>query len=358
MPPEPLHTGPIYLAAEGRVCRIETVAGELPARLRALTSARRGLIILDRAFEDEAGVWPDHLPGFQVFFTEARGEEAKSLAEAQRLLAEMARLKLARDDWLIVRGGGSLTDLGAFCAGLYRRGLNLILVPTTVLAAVDAAVGGKTAINFAVDKNQVGHFYLPGHGLVDLEAFGGLPKARIAEGLVEAYKTGLLFDETLARLVADEALLGLNPAPERLAEMVARSYAAKAALVARDFREEKGIRDVLNLGHTYGHVLESFHYPRLSHGQAVAAGLAVMAELSRELGLLKGPRAESIIETSRRLGGPWPDLPGDDIAEGLLMTDKKIRGGRLRFVALKEAEGPRLIETTAPELIAAARRIL
>lgn len=334
------------------------VARDLPARLSALTEGRRGLILLDRAFVNEAEFWREKLPSFEPVFAEAQGEEAKSPEEAQKLLGEMARRKLARDDWLIVRGGGSLTDLGAFCAGLYRRGLNLILVPTTILGAVDAAVGGKTALNFAGAKNQIGHFYLPQQVLVDLESFKSLPQVRVAEGLAEAYKTGLLFDGELARTVGDNFNELLNPASPGLAEVLARSCAAKAALVAQDFREERGIRDVLNLGHTYGHVLETYHYPRLSHGLAVAAGLAVMAELSRALGFLDPAKAADIAATARKIGGPWPEPPPDEVAVDLLMSDKKIRAGRLRFIVLKDIERPELIECEPAEIVRAAKKIL
>jgi 3-dehydroquinate synthetase len=255
------------LRAQGRRCIIETVASGLAGRLRRLTRGRRGIILLDHAFRAEAEDWRAAFPGFGLAFTARRGEAAKTWGEARRLLIRLAKAGLARDDWLVVRGGGSLSDLGAFCAGLHRRGLKLILVTTTLLGAVDAAVGGKTALNFGGAKNQIGHFYLPDRVLVDLASFQSLSRARLAEGLAEAYKTGLLFDRGLAELVAQRSGDLLAGDPDLLAEMVWRSFTAKAALVARDFREEKGFRDVLNLGHTYGHVVEA--QTGLSHGRAV-----------------------------------------------------------------------------------------
>ena len=356
MKPEP-GSEPITLEAEGRSCLIEALAEGLEGRLRGLTKDRRGLMLLDQAFASEAGQWAAALPGFRIIFTRQSGEAAKTLDEARLILEELARDKLARDDWLIVRGGGSLTDLGAFCAGLYRRGLKLILVPTTLLGAVDAAVGGKTAVNFVGAKNQIGHFYLPEQVLVDLASFRSLPAERLAEGLVEAYKTGLLFDPDLAALVENESAALLAGEANLVAELVRRSYTAKAALVALDFREEKGLRDVLNLGHTYGHVVESFHAPDLSHGRAVAFGLAVAADLSRRLGFLAGAEAERIIETSGRLARPWPALPPEETALSLLMTDKKIRGDQLRFVVLEAPGRPRLVEVAADALIRTAEGI-
>ncbi len=355
------------LETEGRASSIETAASDLTGRLKELTGARRGLILLDHAFKDEAEIFAAGFPQFQIAFTEERGEAAKTFAEAQRIFEILARGKYSRDDFLIVRGGGSLTDLGAFCAGLYKRGIKLILAPTTLLGAVDAAVGGKTAINFSGTKNQIGHFYLPANVLVDLAAFKTLPRERLAEGLVEAYKTGLLFDMRLTRLVEEESDALLGGDLTLLAEAASRSYTAKARLVAQDFREEKGLRDVLNLGHTYGHVVESFYgnaavssaFPNFpappSHGRAVALGLAVAAELSRPK--LGGTKAERIIRTARALGGPFPDLPPEDMARDLIMSDKKIRGGKLRFILLDDFEKPRLAEIEPDDVLKAARRL-
>ena len=344
------------LRAEGRRCLIETVVEGLAGRLRGLTQGGRGLILMDHAFRAEAHDWREALPSFNLAFTARRGEAAKNWGEAHRLLTRLAEEGLARDDWLIVRGGGSLSDLGGFCAGLYRRGLRLILVTTTLLGAVDAAVGGKTALNFNGTKNQVGHFYLPQRVLVDLASFRSLSRARLAEGLVEAYKTGLLFDRSLADLVEQRFEDLLAGDQGLLAETARRSFKAKAALVARDFREEKGLREVLNLGHTYGHVAEA--HTGLSHGRAVSLGLAVAAELSRTLTGFPAAEAERLTAICRRLGGPWPPPVPEAEARRLLKADKKIRGGRLRFVALAELEKPVIAEVSADDILAAADCVL
>gem|GEM_PF-1671331 len=340
------------LRAEGRRCLIETVARGLAGRLRRLTRGGRGILLLDHAFRAEADYWREVLPGFGLAFTVRRGEAAKTWGQARRLLGQMAEANLARDDWLVVRGGGSLSDLGALCAGLHRRGLRLILVTTTLLGAVDAAVGGKAAINFGGAKNQVGLFYLPERVLADLAAFRSLSRASLSEGLAEAYKTGLLFDRGLADLV--DLRLGdlLAGDQDLLAEAARRSFTAKAALVARDFREEKGLRDILNLGHTYGHVAEA--YAGLSHGRAVALGLSVAAELSRSLAGFPDEEAARVKSVAARLGGPWPPPVPADEARRLLRADKKIRGGRLRFVALAAVERPVLAEVSADDILEAA----
>ena len=347
---------PVRLTAGGRSCLIEAVRDGFAERLVSLTQPGRGLILLDQALAFEKEYWVEVLPGFSVIFAGQPGEAAKNLDEARRLWEIMARANLARDDWFIVRGGGSLTDLGAFCGGLYRRGLRLILAPTTLVAAVDAAVGGKTALNFAGAKNQLGHFYLPEYVLADLSAFASLAPEQLADGLAEAYKTGLLLDQKLAALVETGAAEFPSYTEGQMAEIVHRSQAAKAALVADDFFEEKGRRDILNLGHTFGHAVESYYTPILSHGRAVAWGLAVMAEISLKRGLLHSRSAGRIQAVAGKLGGPWPELPPDKDMATLLGRDKKIRKGELRFVALSH-NGPLLLQINAAEILQAARAV-
>ncbi len=349
---------PVSLTAEGRTSTLEAVSEGLPDRIRALTGPRRGLILMDQAFfESEAGAWAGAArPDFPVVFPKGRGEAAKTWDEARDLLEIMVRERLGRDDWLVVRGGGALTDLGGFAAGLYRRGLRLMLVPTTLLGAVDAAVGGKTAVNLGGAKNQAGHFYLADHVLADLAAFRTLSRDQLADGLVEAYKTGLVLNPGLAELVAGQTEDLLAGDPELLAEVVRRSMGAKAGLVSQDFREERGLRDILNLGHTYGHVVETFYAPALSHGRAVALGLAVIARLSRARGLLAGSEAERIVEVAGHLAGSWPEPPPEDAALELLGADKKIRADRLRLVLLERAGHPKLAEADPEELLRAARK--
>lgn len=416
---------PIILEAEGRTSTLEAVSRGLPERIRTLTEDRRGIILMDRALEAEAKAWAEAArPDFSVIFPEGRGEAVKAWDEARRLLEIMIREKLGRDDWLVVRGGGALTDLGGFAAGLYRRGLKLILVPTTLLGAVDAAVGGKTAVNLGEAKNQVGHFYLADHVLVDLAAFRSLTREQLADGLVEAYKMGLLLNPGLAEQVATQSEDLLAGDPELLADVVQRSMRAKAGLVGQDFREERGLRELLNLGHTYGHVVESFYMaaansgqeavpesapaptapqadqkagtesatpatpradqkagaenapapptpntkpeadpkgvpmPEVSHGRAVALGLAVIARLSRARGLLAGNDAERIVEVAGHLAGSWPEPPPESAVLELLRADKKIRADRLRLVLLERAGHPKLVEADPEELLRAARKFI
>ncbi|MDR2141506.1 MAG: hypothetical protein LBR11_06930 [Deltaproteobacteria bacterium] len=330
-----------FLMAEGKNCLIRAVVprGQALNRLKELQSHRKIALLLDRAFLEEESFWRQTLPEALLLFPEKQGEAAKTLAEAERLLTLLAENRLDRADYLVARGGGALTDLGAFSAGLFKRGLSLILWPTTLLGAVDAAIGGKTAVNLAGAKNQVGHFFLPQEVWLEPEILGDLPASLLTEGLVEAVKTGLLFDQELLSLILDRLEAILRGDAPLVLEVARRSALAKARLVEKDFREEKGWRDVLNLGHTYGHVVESFNGPQVSHGQAVAVGLAVALDISRDYGL-DPLLAERLMALCQRLGGDLPPLPGAAETRRLLTFDKKIRAGQLKFVILRAPGAP------------------
>ncbi|MDR0355558.1 MAG: AAA family ATPase [Deltaproteobacteria bacterium] len=333
-----LYEEPLELKAEGRACQIRPYVS--PEDLRELketvVGGRKCFVLADHFFQDASDDFTEVFRDAVFASPEKRGEEAKTLEEAATLLLKMTEAKLDRSDFLIVRGGGSLTDLGALCAGLYKRGLNLILVPTTLLAAVDAAIGGKAAVNLAGAKNQVGLFHLAKEVWIDPLSFKTLPPALLRDGLTEAYKTALLFDPGLVDLITRNLDSLLNGDVPLLAQTASDSARHKASLVAKDLREEKGLRDLLNLGHTYGHAAESYNAPEVSHGQAVALGLAVALNYSRRLHNLDPHLAQTGIDICRRLaGGRFPPPPPKDEALRLLGFDKKIRQGELNFVALK-----------------------
>jgi shikimate kinase/3-dehydroquinate synthase len=345
-----LYQEPFELSAEGKTCLIRTYAPASGAAqlLGEILGPSKAMVLMDHRFRDEPDAFNGALADVPVVYAKHRGEEAKTLAEATDVLLAMAEAKLDRSDYLLVRGGGSLTDLGALCAGLYRRGLNLILVPTTLLAAVDAAIGGKAAVNLAGAKNQVGLFHLPKEVWLDPLVLRGLPGELWREGLVEAYKTALLFDPILQAMIARQINNVLAGDLLLLSQIAHDSARHKANLVAKDLREELGLRDVLNLGHTYGHAVESFYAPHLSHGRAVALGLAVALIYSRDRHGFDPELAKNAIGVCRRLaGGAFPDPPPDAETAKLLGFDKKIRGGQLKFVALK-APGESVVDPSVP----------
>jgi shikimate kinase / 3-dehydroquinate synthase len=285
------------------------------------------------------------------------GEGSKSLKSAERLYRAMLAARLERGDLLVALGGGVVTDLGAFVGATYKRGLGLVLASTTLLGCVDAALGGKAAVNLGAAKNQVGCFTHPEAVLLDLQALGSLPRGQRVQGLAEAYKTGLVADPMLAELVERELPALLAGDMLGLTEVVRRAARAKALVVSEDFREG-GRRAILNLGHTYGHALEGWHRLRLGHGQAVAAGMMVAAALSAGRGLLPGAEAERIARACRGLLPRRMAWAPADAAWEMMLNDKKNQGGKVRFVLLEGVGRPVVVDDLTPaELGAALTRI-
>ena len=270
------------------------------------------------------------------------GERSKSLCELERVLDFLAASALDRRSLLIVLGGGVPGDLGGLAASLYQRGIALLQCPTSLLAQVDASVGGKTAVNLAAGKNLAGTFHQPMVVLADTETLSTLPDEEFRSGLGEVLKSALIGDgELLARLEEDRGAL-LARDPELLAEIVARCVAVKAAIVARD-EEERGERAVLNLGHTFAHAIERCAgFGKVPHGVAVGTGLALALAARERAGVLLDPALPARASALLRALELVPDLAGlreryavaldaDELARAM-RTDKKGRGGRPTFV--------------------------
>jgi shikimate kinase/3-dehydroquinate synthase len=257
------------------------------------------------------------------------GEEAKALAVVERLWTE---LRLDRGGVLIALGGGSTTDLVGFVAATYLRGIDWIVVPTTLVGQVDAAIGGKTAIDLPQGKNLAGAFHWPARSVIDPATLETLPEEQRLEGMAEVVKTGLLAGEPLWQLPT--------------AELVRRCAAYKAALCVRDPHDE-GVRAVLNLGHTFAHALEAAAgYQGLTHGRAVALGLLAALRLSG--------RPTDVVEQLLR---PQPVRVDRARAWAAMQRDKKARGGELRLVLLNE-EGPVVETRPEPDVRAALDELI
>lgn len=262
----------------------------------------------------------------------ADGEAAKTLAEVDRVCRRLEAVGIGRDDLIVGVGGGALCDLAGFVAGVYRRGVSLCLVPTTLVAAVDAAIGGKSGVNLAA-KNQIGLFRHPHRVVIDTAVLADLPTALLREGSAEALKAGYVGDPSLVDLYEGHGL----EAP--LAEVVERAIRVKAGIVTRDFTET-GERAHLNFGHTIGHALELAG--PMSHGAAVAVGMVAAARVSATLAGFAGEaRLRSVLA---RLGLPV-EAPAVDPARvrDLVQHDKKRHGGELRMVLLEAVGRPRVL---------------
>ena len=279
-------------------------------------------------------------PAFPVVLPD--GEEYKSWETLNTVFDALLEHRCERGTTLIALGGGVIGDLVGFAAACYQRGAPFIQVPTTLLSQVDSSVGGKTAINHPLGKNMIGAFYQPKLVLADLDTLDTLPSREVAAGMSEVIKYGLIRDEAFFCWLEHhaEGLMHLDKA--LLAEAVYKSCAHKAEVVARDEREA-GERALLNLGHTFGHAIETgMGYGSWLHGEAVSAGTVMAALLSQKLGWLDQGAVERIEALLGRVGlpiaGPW--LEGSSVATAarymeLMRHDKKVSAGVLRLVLLK-----------------------
>lgn len=265
------------------------------------------------------------------------GEEVKSLATATRVLDWLLAGRLPRDGLIVALGGGVMGDLAGFVAAVYQRGVDFIQVPTTLLAQVDSSVGGKTGVNHARGKNLIGAFHQPRAVIADTDALRSLPRRELAAGLAEVIKYGMLGDARFFAWLEREmpALLALDPAAT--ARAVEHCCRMKARIVAADEREG-GVRALLNLGHTFGHAIEAHvRYRGWLHGEAVAVGLCMAADLSRRLGWIparEAARCEALVAAAGLPVRPPRGMRPRHFT-ALMKLDKKVKGGKVRLVLLR-----------------------
>jgi 3-dehydroquinate synthase len=265
------------------------------------------------------------------------GERFKRLATVERLCDAMVAARLDRHSAVVAVGGGVIGDLAGFAAAIYMRGIACVQVPTTLLAQVDASVGGKTGVNLRGGKNLVGAFRQPRAVLIDPTTLGTLPARELRCGLAEALKHGFIRDpEYLDCLLSDMRRLQRRE-PEALGRAIAGSCRIKADVVGQD-ETEKGTRAVLNFGHTVGHAVETVGgYRRLRHGEAVAIGMAVAALIGEEIGVTPANVTATVRDALKRAGLPLAvpqDMSSERVIEAMA-SDKKSAEGSPRFVLLR-----------------------
>ena len=264
------------------------------------------------------------------------GEQAKGWPSLEKIFDALLAARCGRDTLLIALGGGVVGDLAGFAAATYQRGIPLLQVPTTLLAQVDSSVGGKTAINHARGKNMIGAFHQPVAVISDVTTLDTLPDRELRAGLAEVIKHGVALDLSFVEWLESNIERLLNRDRDALVYGVRRCCELKAAIVAADERET-GARALLNLGHTFGHAIEAAAgYGSWLHGEAIAAGMVMAAELSRDLGLLSSPEVGRVRTLVSNAGLPTsgPELPPERLME-LMAGDKKAARGKLRFVLLE-----------------------
>lgn len=266
------------------------------------------------------------------------GEAWKNWQTLQLIFDGLLSARHDRKTTIIALGGGVIGDMAGFAAASYQRGVNFIQVPTTLLSQVDSSVGGKTGINHPLGKNMIGAFYQPQLVLIDTATLATLPARELSAGLAEVIKYGLICDEPFLGWLEEniDRLRELDQVA--LTEAIRRSCAAKAAVVGADEREA-GVRATLNLGHTFGHAIETHQgYGAWLHGEAVAAGTVMALEMSRQLGWISIDERDRGVRLLARAGLPVvppSDMTPDDFMQHMAV-DKKVLDGQLRLVLLKQ----------------------
>jgi 3-dehydroquinate synthase len=279
------------------------------------------------------------------------GEAAKEITVAAGLWSRLAAHQIGRSDCIVGIGGGAACDLAGFVAASWLRGVRVVLVPTTLLGMVDAAIGGKTAVNIPEGKNLVGAFHPPAGVLADLATLTSLPRRDYVSGLAEVIKAGFIADPVILDLVEADPAAAATPDGVSSIELVERAVRVKAAVVAKDLREA-GPREFLNYGHTLGHAIERAEEFGFRHGEAVSIGMVYVAALGRMSGRLDEATAQRHASVLTSVGlptaykaGAWPQL------RAAMAVDKKTRGARLRFVVLDGLAKPGILADPAEELL-------
>ncbi len=323
---------PIHIGA-GLIERAELIASRLPQQRVAIvtntTVAPLYLESLRRAL-DARGVRcvPITLPD---------GEAFKNWESLNQIFDALLKNRCERSTALVALGGGVIGDLTGFAAAVYQRGVPFVQVPTTLLAQVDSAVGGKTAINHPLGKNMIGAFYQPLAVVSDTDTLSTLPDRELSAGMAEVIKYGLIRDPAFFNWLERNIRRLVKREPEALAYAIERSCALKAEIVALDEREE-GLRALLNFGHTFGHAIEAgLGFGNWLHGEAVAAGMVLAIRLSQKLGMVGADEVSRTVSLLSAAGLPT-EAPGLGLERYLELMghDKKVSGGRNRFILLKQ----------------------
>jgi len=293
---------------------------------------------------------PARLASFVHLFDDAESE--KNLQSVEGLAQSLIAAGADRHALIVAIGGGVVGDVGGFVAASYLRGVALVQVPTTLVAQVDSAIGGKTGVNLPEGKNLLGAFYPPKLVLADPELLATLPGREFRGGLAEVIKYGVIADGKLFAFLEKQMDAILRRDAGALEHVIGRSIAIKAQVVSKD-EKESGLREILNFGHTFGHALESVtRYRRFQHGEAVAWGMMCAALLGHEVAGTPADAVSRIVALVRRIGPlpPWPEVKPREIMDAM-RSDKKARGGKLRFVLAKQLGQARTFDDVAEKTV-------
>ncbi|MDP5144304.1 3-dehydroquinate synthase [Rheinheimera baltica] len=262
------------------------------------------------------------------------GEEYKTLSSFEQVLGFLLQQRISRDALLVALGGGVIGDLTGFVAACYQRGVDFLQIPTTLLSQVDSSVGGKTAVNHPLGKNMIGAFKQPTQVLINTSVLSTLPPREFSAGMAEVIKYALISDAAFFRWLARYRDAIVSQEPKVLAQLIGHCCSMKADIVSRD-ETEQGDRALLNLGHTFGHAIEAWlGYGNWLHGEAVAVGMVMAAQLAQSRGWLEVEQVEEICDLLQSFNLPITPPNSMRIADFLpyMKTDKKVKNGKMRFV--------------------------
>lgn len=336
---------PVYVG-HGLLAMSSIVERHLGGRVLAVTDDNVGPLYLDRLRPPLARI------GHSKSLVLPPGEENKTVEQWQRIIDALVDLKAQRDATVLALGGGVVGDMAGFAASSYMRGINVVQMPTTLLAQVDAAVGGKTGVNHAQGKNLIGAFHQPSAVIVDLDTLQTLDERDYRAGLAEVVKYGAIRDPGFfAWLDANAEALAAR-VPDALLEAVYQSIRNKAEVVAAD-EKEAGQRALLNFGHTFGHALETATgYTRYRHGEAVAIGMVLAARQSELLGRCPAGSSDRLKQLLTRLGldTRLPEDANADRLLNLMRLDKKNRADQIRLILLDDIGQARILPCPADDI--------
>ena len=328
----------------------------LPEVALSLDGVKKVLILHPQALSATALAVQEDLraKGFEALVVEVpNAEDAKRIEVATFCWQVMGQADFHRNDAVVGIGGGSTTDLAGFVAATWLRGIRSVLIPTTLLGMVDAAIGGKTGINTAEGKNLVGAFHLPHRVIIDLDTLETLPRNELLAGMGEVVKYGFISDPWILEAVesSEEAT---DVKSDVFAEIIRRSVAIKEEITTNDFKES-GQREFLNYGHTLGHAIEHAERYKWRHGAAIAIGMVFVAELARIAGRLSDADVDRHRKVFGLLGLPttYSAHRWNQLLE-TMQRDKKARAGTLRFVVLDAIGKPTIMAAPTNEMLFAA----
>ncbi|MCX8186004.1 MAG: 3-dehydroquinate synthase [Sulfolobales archaeon] len=333
------------------------VINDLPKFMKGFRNSKKCAVITNNVVRSLYGGFVQKLlsnAGYEAYVIEVpNGEDCKDLRVVERVYDELISYRFDRYSTVIALGGGSTGDLAGFIAATYMRGINYIQVPTTLLAQVDAAIGGKAAINHPKGKNLIGVFYHPQLVLVDVDMLKTHDFRDLRSGLAEIIKYGIIMDSEFFKYVVSNKAKLLDVSSEELLKAVLKCCEFKASIVSKDEFDREGIRAILNFGHTVGHAVETYSNFTLRHGEAVSIGMCYEAKVSAAIGFASKSVADEVCRSLSDLGLPTRIEESAEVSKllDLMRRDKKSVGGKIAMVLLKDIGSSFLMDSVPEEVV-------